>query len=69
LKQIKNKKYYEPYVGGSRRVLLLGLVFFGEASVWACGRIVNICYWESSNSRRRIKPTQAGCLSYFRHVF
>jgi len=30
LKQIKDKKYYEPYLGGKKRILLLGLGFLGS---------------------------------------
>ena len=30
LKQIQEKKYYEAYVGGSKRILLLGLGFLEE---------------------------------------
>lgn len=30
IKQIKDKKYYEPYVGSDKRVLLLGLGFLGS---------------------------------------
>ena len=30
LQQIKDKKYYEPYLGNNKRVLLLGLGFLGS---------------------------------------
>jgi len=30
LKQIKDNKYYEPYLGSNKRILLLGLGFLGK---------------------------------------